>query len=295
MSLIRRLRWCCGLLLAGISSLAVAAQPKAEQMAKVEAALPDAAPTAVEQPRKLLVYTRANGYVHASIPIGAAAIARMGETTGAYRAEVTDDPAVFEWDRLSAFDGIFLVSTTGDWLLPKDPSDADRGRLEQRRANLLRFVAEEGRGLSGCHACSDSHYGWQAYGECLGGYFERHPWNAGATVTVRPEEPEHALLLPFGGQSFTIKDEIYQFKDPYSRERLRVLLSLDPEGTDLSIGTRADGDYPVAWVRREGAGRVFYCSLGHNAHVYWDAKVLAHLLAGIQYALGDLEAADAPR
>ena len=297
----------CILLLA--SAIAPAQDIPEDHLKKMEAALPAAAAAPVENPRHLLIYTRANGFVHKSIPLGAATIARMGEKTGAWTAEVTDDPAVFEWDRLSAFDGIFLVSTTGDWLIerktPKgkekaiyDPplSDEELAQQARRRANLMRFVETEGRGLAGCHAASDCHYGWTAYGECLGGLFRKHPWNAGDTVTVRIEEPEHPLCAHWEEERFTITDEIYQFRgEPFSRERSRVLLSLCPEHTDLSRGSREDNDYPVTWLHPHGNGRVFYCSLGHNSHVYWDANVLQHLLAGIQYSLGDLEAADQPR
>jgi type 1 glutamine amidotransferase len=58
---------------------------------------------------------------------------------------------------------------------------------------------------------------------------------------------------------------------------------------------RTDGDFAVSWVRRAGQGRVFYCSLGHRAEVFWNPKVLRHYLAGIQFALGDLEAEASPR
>jgi type 1 glutamine amidotransferase len=57
---------------------------------------------------------------------------------------------------------------------------------------------------------------------------------------------------------------------------------------------REDGDFAISWIKPFGAGRVFYCSLGHNLHVLRNEAVLAHYLAGIQYALGDLEADDTP-
>ena len=55
---------------------------------------------------------------------------------------------------------------------------------------------------------------------------------------------------------------------------------------------RTDNDFAITWLKREGAGKVFYCSLGHNHEIFWNPAVLRHYLAGIQYALGDLEAAD---
>ena len=48
------------------------------------------------------------------------------------------------------------------------------------------------------------------------------------------------------------------------------------------------------WIKRCGDGRVFYCSLGHRKEIYWNKAVLAHYLAGIQWALGDLPADETP-
>ena len=48
-------------------------------------------------------------------------------------------------------------------------------------------------------------------------------------------------------------------------------------------------------IRREGQGRVYVNVLGHHESIYYNnPPLLAHILAGIQYALGDLEAPDAP-
>ena len=63
---------------------------------------------------------------------------------------------------------------------------------------------------------------------------------------------------------------------------------------DLTVGPkksgRKDKDNPVSWIREYGKGRVFYCSLGHHAAVFRNRAVLRHWLAGVQYALGDLDA-----
>jgi type 1 glutamine amidotransferase len=50
----------------------------------------------------------------------------------------------------------------------------------------------------------------------------------------------------------------------------------------------------MSWIRRQGKGRVFYTGLGHGGDIFSNAPMLQHLLAGIQYALGDLAANDAP-
>jgi type 1 glutamine amidotransferase len=135
----------------------------------------------------------------------------------------------------------------------------------------------------------------------IGGYFWGHPWSWRHNVTVLIEDSEHALIKPvFGDMSdFRIQEEIYQFKEePYSREKLRVLLSLDVERSDEPMPKsplrRTCGDYAISWVQSVGEGRVFYTNLGHNHHIYTDPLLLKHFLAGIQFATGDIEADTSP-
>ena len=45
---------------------------------------------------------------------------------------------------------------------------------------------------------------------------------------------------------------------------------------------------------RDGNGRVFYMAHGHHERNYAVKPLLEHLLAGMQYALGDLKADDSP-
>jgi type 1 glutamine amidotransferase/HEAT repeat protein len=146
-----------------------------------------------------------------------------------------------------------------------------------------------GKGIAGIHAATDCFYKWEEFGAMMGGYFDGHPWNE--QVTLKLDDPEHPVNAAFGGKPFVVADEIYQFKDPYSRDNVRVLLSLDPSGTNMAKNgmKRDDGDYAVSWVREYGRGRLFYCSLGHRHEIFWNTPVLEHYLAGIQWALGDLD------
>jgi len=50
----------------------------------------------------------------------------------------------------------------------------------------------------------------------------------------------------------------------------------------------------VSWIKRHGQGRVFYVSPSHYPETYESAAMLRFYLDGLQYALGDLECADAP-
>src|SRR5205807_2182544 len=88
------------------SALALAAdapKPKAGDVKKMEAALPDKAPATPAHPHKVLVYGNANKFVHSSIPLGQETIAKLGEKTGAYIGTVSNDPAEFDADRLKNY------------------------------------------------------------------------------------------------------------------------------------------------------------------------------------------------
>ena len=57
---------------------------------------------------------------------------------------------------------------------------------------------------------------------------------------------------------------------------------------------RPDHVYPVSWIRSYGKGRMFYSSLGHMPETFMTPEIVGHLLAGLQFMLGDLEADTTP-
>jgi len=140
---------------------------------------------------------------------------------------------------------------------------------------------------------------WPEFNRLIGAFFKFH-WNDGQTITVKIDDPGHPLNAPFKGQPYVIVDETYTFgRDTYSRQNLRVLTSIDyakmsAEDKAKEQHPRPDGDYALSWIRREGNGRVFYEAHGHNEKVYANPLLLEHLLAGMQYVLGDLPADDSP-
>ncbi len=251
----------------------------------IRAALPERARVRPARPRRVLIFYRTDGYVHASIPYGIEALTQLGAVTGAYTADASEDLDAFSPSRLAAYDAVILENATH---LAPSPS---------QRAALLAFVSG-GRGLVGIHAASDSFYTWPEGQALLGGIFNSHPWTATDTVAVKLDDPGSPLTAAFGGRGFWVRDEIYQIDGPYSRERVHVLMSLDmarPENVrkpDQIV--RADEDFPIAWIRTAGKGRVFYSSLGHNPELYRSREILQHYLDGIQFALGDLRADATP-
>ena len=268
--------------------------------AAVEKALPDAPIVTPKAARRVLVFSATAGFRHKSIPVGKLALEKMGQSTGAYETVVSDDPANFEAAALKTFDAVLLLSPSLDFFMPNKKekgyfSDEEWTQLQARHDRLVNNLADyvySGGGLIGIHAATDSCHGHEKFPHLIGGLFDGHPWRANSNVTIVVEDPEHAIMKPVfeGIDDFRLQEEIYQFKsEPYSRERLRVLLHLDPERSDSVTGMkREDNDYAVAWVQAIGQGRVFYTSIGHNEHIYSNPLMLKHYLAGIQFATGDL-------
>ena len=276
-----------------------AEMPEPERL-KIEQAMSTKCSATPKQPRRLLVVTLnvRDGKVragHASIPYGNYAIEQMGEATGAFETVVSNDIEMFRPDRIKQFDAICFNNTVG--VLFDDP---------ELRHSLLDFV-RNGGGFVGIHAAAATfvqypkYDQWPAFGQMLGAYEDGgHPWGPDETITINIDDPDHPLNAAFAGQSFQIKDEVFQFRHGYSRDTLRILLTIDPDKTDMGPNRRIlperrkDKDLALSWVHRYGKGRVFYTSFGHNKDIFWNRPLLQHILDGIQFALGDLEASTTP-
>lgn len=270
-----------------------------ETEAKIIAALPEkkAEP---KQKRKLLVFSVTNGFRHPSIETGKVAFTLLGEKTGAFEAVISDDLANFEKDKINQFDAICFLSTTLEvfkphpsaWGTLNEQQKADALARDVRlKQNLLEFI-KSGKGFVGIHAATDTFYEWAEYGEMIGGYFDGHPWSAGTPVQINVEagKKDHPIVAGLEGVALNFNEEIYQHKAPYDSSKVEMLLRLDPEKSAKVGGIkRTDNDFGVSWIKPYGKGRVFYCSLGHNDHMFWNNKVLGVYLNGIQWALGDLE------
>ena len=145
----------------------------------------------------------------------------------------------------------------------------------------------QGKGFGGSHSATDSNYSWPDYGDLIGGYFDGHPWVQDASVDV--EDPQSPLVA-HAAPSFRFNEEFYQFR-AFSRDNVRVLLTLDAQTVDLSAPGvhRTDGDFALAWVRNYGKGRVFYSAFGHFPESFTQEPIRTMLLQALLWLTGQID------
>lgn len=81
----------------------------------------------------------------------------------------------------------------------------------------------------------------------IGALSVNHPWNADQIVTLKVEEPGHPVARGFGADSIVLNEEVYQFDPKFTREKLRVLLSLDTDKTDTERPNITRTDNASSW------------------------------------------------
>jgi uncharacterized protein len=234
-----------------------------------------------------------NGYQHDSITHALSTIERLGWESGLYDTIIrTDSQPITKREilfktgtgiatgeqflarNLTYFDAIFFFGVREIDLTP------------EQKADLLSFVRDDGKGFVATHAGATGFFSWPEFGEMLGGRFDEHPWNIiDATVIVEDRTAPMTAHLP---ATFVVNDEHYQLKD-FSRAKLHVLARLDSTKLNLKapLVHRTDGDFPVAWTKTYGKGRVFYSTLGHHREL-WDTPWMQKMyFEALKWAMED--------
>jgi type 1 glutamine amidotransferase len=231
---------------------------------------------------------------HDSVSHALAVIERLGYESGAYDTYIRTDSNIVARQPLMttgapASGGPNLATVDAIFFLGHREVALDA----QQRSELAAFVHDDGKGFVAAHTALTAFDSWPEFGELLGARYDDHPWNV-ASGTVLNEDPTFPATRHFA-PSFTLIDEFYQPK-AFSRDKLRVLLRLEvakmPPNAQLR---RTDGDFPLAWAKTYGKGRVFYSSLGHAAET-WDNRDVAQMyFEAIKWALGLTDGDATPR
>ncbi len=217
-------------------------------------------------PKKMpavLVFSKTNGYRHASIPAGIAAIKAMGEANK-FTVEATEDSLAFTVENLSKYKAVIFLSTTGNVL----------GEAQEKA--LEKFI-QQGGGFVGVHAAADCEYDWPWYVKMVGASFLSHPEQQVAKLLVKDKTHRSTKHLP---DTWERKDEWYNFKS--MNPDVKVLITIDENSYK---GGKNGDNHPMAWFHDYDGGRAFYTELGHAEESFSEPLYLQHLLGGIQYAL----------
>jgi hypothetical protein len=225
---------------------------------------------------KVLYVTHSAGFRHDSIVVSRQAL----QSFEGIEVTATEDLSQIAAENLRNFDVLFFF-TSGELAL-----------TDRQKQDLLAFV-RDGKGFGGVHSATDTLYAWPEYGDLIGGYFDGHPWAQEATIDV--EDPDHPATRHLGS-SFRIAEELYQFRN-WSRDRVRVLLTLDTRSVDLRAPgiNRSDGDFALAWVKTYGRGRVFYTALGHVDDTWRDRRFQTLIRNALLWLAGEASGDATPR
>jgi len=239
--------------------------------------------------KHILVISQTKGWEHDSIPNGMAAIYNMGHDSGLWDTMLRTDTELItkknlrmNGKNLDYFDALIFLSTT-------DELDLD----DSQKQDMMSFIKEDGKGFVGIHAALDTNFKWLEYGEMIGGWFDQHPWGT-FNAPIINEDPNFPAVSHFA-KVFVKYDEIYQPK-AWSRDKVNVLLSLDPAKLDYSAPNihRMDHDFAVAWTKSYGKGRVFYSTLGHTEESWDDPDIRKMYFEAIKWVLGMTEGSTTP-
>jgi len=154
------------------------------------------------------------------------------------------------------------------------------GAIESKNLEPILRAVERGVGIAGCHggmcdAFRDSTE-WQFL---TGGQFVAHPGGDGTPYTVcfgPNPSPITEGLTDFAVQS----EQYYMHVDPAVKILATTKFPVAP-GPHVANGPV---DMPVVWTKWFGQGRVFYCSLGHNARVVAMPEVTELMRRGFLWA-----------
>jgi uncharacterized protein len=154
------------------------------------------------------------------------------------------------------------------------------GSIRQEQLAPVLAAVAGGVGLAGCHGgMCDSFRESTDWQFMTGGQWVAHPGNDGVRYTVNIVQGSSPLVD--GLQDFEVASEqYYMHLDP----AVKVLATTRFPTADGPHVGNGPVDMPVVWTKMWGKGRVFYCSLGHNADIVSMPPTLELMRRGFTWA-----------
>ncbi|KAJ4423292.1 hypothetical protein N0V82_002019 [Gnomoniopsis sp. IMI 355080] len=250
---------------------------------------------------KVLVFSRTEGYRHASIPAGIAALEGLAtlskRSPTPFTVHATEDALVFKSPTLAQYRVVIFLQSSGEFFDNKVQLHALQG-----------FV-RAGGGIVAVHCASTGLPSSAYYGRLIGAVFDGHPEPQQGVVVI--EDPTHPIVSSVSAFTYTSKvtkqerasasqdvssdvagdaveyqiewfDEWYNFRqNPRMLDGVHILMSVKESTYQGGI---MGEDHPIAWCQEFDGGRSFYTALGHFDEAYTDDLFKTSILNGILWA-----------
>ncbi|GBE88536.1 ThuA-like domain-containing protein [Sparassis latifolia] len=228
---------------------------------------------------RILIYSATRGYRHDSIPMSIEILNVKGPSINV-QFDATEDETWFTDDRLKEYDALLFLNNSGEVL-----DEAGKAAFQ----NYLNL----GGNFIGIHCASACLYECEFYRKEIGALFDYHPEISTGVIEVLDQNHPTTKMLP---PKWEVFDEMYNFRsDPRSVGAKVILIADETSYKDDGERKYDHGTpHPMAWYQERGAGvestgtagRSWYTALGHGEETWRDDLFIAHVLAGIQWALG---------
>jgi type 1 glutamine amidotransferase len=234
--------------------------------------------------------TRNGQAQHESVGHALATIERLGYESGMWDTFIRTDSNIIanapkKTDGSPASGGPSLSNVDAIFFMGHREVQLD----DSQKTELLQFV-KDGKGFVAAHVALTALESWPEFGEMLGGRFDQHPISGPGTIIN--ESPNFPATKHFPA-TFAFNDEFYQPKD-LSRDKVDVLLRLDLSNVPANPSLHLNGDYPLAWAKTYGKGRVFFGSFAHSSET-WDIRAVQQMyFEAMRWALGLTDATPSP-
>ena len=172
-------------------------------------------------------------------------LAGMLEDTGRYRVTICEDASILE---TSAFKKYAIILVNAD---RRDPEF----KFTEPQQHALLAAVQSGTGYVSIHGADNAAADWlPEWRKMLGGVFSHKGLPDGKvkkgeyTITIA----DTTSPITKGISNFTLKDELYYH------------MQMEPGVEPLATTSHEGKDWPVAWTRTYGTGKVFHTPLGHR-------------------------------
>ncbi|MHC4443151.1 MAG: ThuA domain-containing protein [Planctomycetota bacterium] len=225
------------------------------------------------QKKKILFYSQSCEYRHAVVARPLTGELSFTEkvfkdfaTKAGYQVDLSQDYNDLKGDQFKQYDAIVFY-TSGD------PPINKKG--------LMKWIGDGGAFVA-IHPATYTFKTDPEFIKMVGALFAGHGDQSEAVIKIEVADHPATVMLP---KEWRLIDEYYWHKK-FSRDNIKVLMSIDTEKTNLKpLKMQPGKDYPMAWINTKGKGRIFYTALGHREDVWMNPLFQKHLLGGIAWAL----------